>query len=209
MNEVFDRFDPDQNLFDQLNGSCDYYNIDEFNSLIPSSDVKGHLLLNYNIRSFNANGDKFAGFLGSLKCNVDFLALTETWNTVDNIDLCKLETFRDYHTYRSSARSGGVSLFISERFNSDKVANFSVCDINIESCAVKVHTHTGYVLILALYRPHSGTVEQFSQALDGISNHEISQRSEVIVVCGDININTSSQTTRDVNDLLSSIMVKK
>ena len=69
---------------------------------------------------------------------------------------------------------------------------------------MKYHTHSRYVLFFALYRPHSGTVDQFLRALEGILDHEISQRSEINGVCGD---NILNQSIQCVNDSLSSMQV--
>ena len=202
------RIDPDSNLFNQLDHECSYYDIDEFNSAFDSSGVKDYLLLNYNIRSFHKNGNVFIGLIESLTRELDIIVLTGTWNTEMNIDLCKLNGFHDYHTFRSSNRSGGVSVFVNERFKSENLDQFSRCDLNIESCVVKISLERGYILIVGLYRPHSGTVQDFISAFDEFFDDDIFKNSGMVLVCGDFNVNIMFQMNQDVICLLSSMRSK-
>ena len=65
------------NIEDLTNVGCLYYEVSEFNRLAGSQDSL--IILQQNIRSFNANFDTLSCFLDSLSQEVDILVLTETW----------------------------------------------------------------------------------------------------------------------------------
>ena len=112
-----------QNL-ESIDNQCKYYTIDQINSQnIISSDFT---LLNYNIRSFHTNGIQLECLLNNLNYNDILLTLTETWNHINNVNLCKIEGLAGFHTYRGNSRGGGVSIFCRTSYNAQKLDSFCV-----------------------------------------------------------------------------------
>ena len=90
-------------------------------------------ILNYNIRSFNANFDSFLPIVEQAKPYV--LILTETWFT-ENYHPSILN-FNAFHSIRPN-RSGGVSIFIINELNSRKIDELSYVNDNIEVCTSEI-----------------------------------------------------------------------
>ena len=118
MNSNLQNIDPDINLIGTATDLSKFFTIDEFNLSYPnslSSQNSAELfLINQNIRSFNANGDKFTAFLHSLKIEPSFLVLTETWNKPDLLELYNISNYDGVHTCRG--RGGGVSVYLKSKF---------------------------------------------------------------------------------------------
>ena len=112
--------DPDENIFKEHDHTSNYYTISDFNTGFKDLSEGNCLLLNENIRGFNTNGEHFKKILISLKLSPIFVILSETWKTQNNLDLCKLETHRGFHTYRSNIQSGGISVFTKDELVAKK-----------------------------------------------------------------------------------------
>ena len=137
-----------------------------------------YILLNQYIRSFKKNGEKFIDFLTLLNTTPSIIVLTETWNKSENINLCSIESYNGFHTYRNHIRSGGVSVFLRNSFKGEKVEEMSICDETIEICTVKVELTDGYQLVMGLYRPHSGTTTDFTDKLESLLENPLVQNSK-------------------------------
>ena len=117
-----DLLDPDTNHFDEFsensNGSfCSYISISDFNRKIQNYK-NGLSILNFNIRSFSGNFDGFICCFENFNSIPNILVLTETWFKANSIR--EINYFKDYHTVRSTHRSGGVSVYIKDNLNSKK-----------------------------------------------------------------------------------------
>ena len=107
MNRFDLHIDPDDNYYSLIaQESCQYFTLDEF-SVIPNN-IDNCSILNYNIRSFNANSATFEAMLDSVETDYDCIIITETWNTAENLELCRLDGFSSSHTYRQNLRRRGV-----------------------------------------------------------------------------------------------------
>ena len=176
-----DFIDPDLNYFGDVHNYSDhsqskYITIEEYNELMLNTD-RLFTIYNYNIRSYSANSNSFFSTFDSLSCYPDVLVLTETWFTPNyTVDL---PSYHSFHSTRNERRSGGVSVFISKKLNANKVSNLCFVNDTIEVCTVrcKVPLATTEVFIVAIYRPHSNTVENFINSLnfilDSIGNKRI------------------------------------
>ena len=69
------------------------------------------------------------------------------------------------HTLRVSGRSGGISVFCANSINEILVRDLTISDDVIESLCVSVKYDNAILYILAIYRPHSGTISDFSSRL--------------------------------------------
>ena len=58
LSERFQHIDPDVNLFNINNQPCNYFSLEDFNKASLSHSIYNSCLLNYNIRSFHAQGRK-------------------------------------------------------------------------------------------------------------------------------------------------------
>ena len=91
----------DHDSFGILNGSCDKFTPEQFNNKF-SSHGKKLFIMNFNIRSFNANFDQFSVFLNELSRLPDLIILTETWNS--DYKNAEIFGFKSFHCNRPSDR---------------------------------------------------------------------------------------------------------
>ena len=161
-----------------------YFSCDEFVELSGNS---GDFLtmLNFNIRSFHCNSVSFFSTLSQC-VYPEIFVFTETWFKRDNC--AEIPGYRSFHTCRSTARSGGVSIYVEDRYDSYSIPEFCYADESIEICTVCVHFNGAKNFIFGIYRPYSGTVENFICSLTNIlNNRKISNKPSFIL--GDFNIN--------------------
>ena len=83
---------------------------------------------------------------------------------------------------------GGVSLFISEDLSGDMVLDLSYCNKTIEICTCRVQLENKYIIILAIYRPFSDSVQNFLTVLESTLNHQTVKDASLVLVAGDLNI---------------------
>ena len=180
----YNDFDPDLNLIDHVMptesyGSL-YYTVDDFNDEVSKDEL---VLVSYNIRSFNRNFDSFEAMLSSLNVYPNVIVLSETWLSDD----VNMDGFKDFHTFRNDRRSGGVSVFCNESYNSEKLDEFCISTDEVESCAIKFEINNTKHIILAIYRPHMGTISNFNTRISEIISKFAP--NDLIYVVGDLNIN--------------------
>ncbi|KAI3381853.1 hypothetical protein SNEBB_006345, partial [Seison nebaliae] len=189
--------DPDDMFFDEINASLNidqqskYFNIDKYNSKFGSRS-EGMALINFNIRSYFCNREAFFGFMGSLCHSPQIICLTETWLHEGSVAEGRMEGYRGFHTFRDGRRGGGVSLFVSRDMQAHKIDQLSLCTETIESCVVSLSIGKDNLKIVAIYRPHSDSIENFSDALNSLLLHELLTNSPIIVT-GDFNIDLLRQ----------------
>lgn len=182
-------FDPDNNLWfyqSEYNADnlCKYYSI---SSLPVISNPELNIsIINYNIRSFHQNFETFEPILNLFDNPVDILVFSETWNNLSNFQLCKVQNYNSIHTMRENMRGGGVSIFCSNKFVMEKVDELSWCNSSIESCVGKITMGNKYIFIIAIYRPHSDSIENFTSIHENLLN-SIILKDELIILVGDMN----------------------
>ena len=195
VNDIGDEFmvniDPDLNHFGSFlsdEGICHTFSVEEFNNAIGelSSDI---FIFSMNIRSFHKHKNELFALLSTLICEPDVIILTETWLNLCDLELATLEGYGVFHTVRQDARSGGVSIYHKHKFNACLLDNLSLCNLNIESCCVTVDFGDVKINVVGVYRPHSGTVNQFISEIDGILNDvDVGGRTRLCIT-GDFNVN--------------------
>ena len=117
------------------------------------------------------------------------LTFTETWFHEGSGR--NLPDYRAYHTFRHSARSGGVSVYVNDKIPSQLVEEMPFSNNCIEVCTVEIQLNSKKYFIVAIYRPHSGTISSFVSALSQLlDNHNI--KSNINLLMGDFNINLLS-----------------
>ena len=208
MDSRLNDLDPDANIFNEHDYTSNYYTISEFNTEFEDLSEGNYFLLNANIRSFKTNGEHFKTFLASFKLSPSFVIFSETWNTRNNLELCNLETYRGFHTHRSNMQSGGISVFTKNELVAKKIDSMSICNDLIETCTVQVDLDEGYMIIIGIYRPHSGTILEFTEQLDGMCDLPIVQNSKFVILAGDFNINILNSSSLPVSNFMSTMQSK-
>ena len=199
--EQFRAIDPDINMYmtENQDNICKYYSIDDYNSIFTNSSNLANLrLVNYNIRSFFANGSQFECLLDTLIAKPNIIVLTETWNSADTENLCSLRNFTAFHECRAG-RGGGVSIFCDKNFSCSRIDIGPLPYTNFELCCVKILMETNkYVIILGIYRPPAGSILEFIENLEFLLDNGIFQNAEFVLVTGDININMGDNSSQEV-----------
>ena len=186
--------DPDLNFF-SANHECEFYSVNQYATLCSNSDRFKFKLLNFNIRSFHANFDKFEAFLETVNFFHDFIVLSETWSNSDTVSLTNIDGYLGFHTVRNEMRSGGISVYHSNKFQGHKIDELSMINDTIESCVVNINLNGKKLTIFGIYRPHSGSHENFIVMLDEMLHSPLIRDSEMILIVGDMNLNISDQSS--------------
>ena len=118
----------------------------------------------------------------------DVFIFTETW--YDGYSPFVIPGYVDYHSIRNG-RSGGVSIYIKNQINSSKIDAHSYANEFIEICTVKVSFNDNNLFICGVYRPHSGTIDNFTNALELVLSNNIFANAKC-VFGGDFNANLRS-----------------
>ena len=166
---------------DDLRYNCKSVSLTEYlNSFHNRSSFS---ILNYNIRSFNENFDKFScGFRSHDLPHV--LCLTETWfssNSTSNIP-----NYSGHHVIRDG-RSGGISFYVNNQFNSSIVSDFSYANPTIEVCTIEVNIGSSVIILIGVYRPHSDSITNFNAHLSTLLENQFFN-GRTCIFLGDINI---------------------
>ena len=194
-------YDPDLNYYNEVLDSISsqqeshYVSVEEINSCL-NVNSKSFNFLTYNIRSYSANSDYFFSMFNSLNLLPDCLNFNETW--FDENSQVEIDGYRSYHVVRSTGRSGGVSVFVRDKYFSKFISRFSLSNETIESCCIEVLVDGQVFAILAIYRPHSDSIDNFTRSLDDILSDSFFQ-NKVCVVMGDFNINLLNDTSPILN----------
>ena len=183
-----ENIDPDENFLGELDidCNCDYETLDAFGNIM-NEDHKFITILNYNVRSFSANIDCCLSQFDERNSLPNILVLSETWFTPGNIR--ELSGYSGFHTIReTNQRSGGISIYVGQSIFSYKIPSLCISNENIEICTVSVKFNNISQFILAIYRPHSGTIDNFISTLANVLEDRLI-RSKPCYIIGDLNIN--------------------
>ena len=93
----------------------------------------------------------------------DAFILTETW--YDGSSPIIIPGYIGYHSIRIG-RSGGVSVFVKNQIPSSKVDEHSYTNESLEICTIKISHNAKHLFICGIYGPHSGTIDNFTNALE-------------------------------------------
>ena len=207
-----DAVDPDANLF--LNASsCNYFTIANYNIEFPVSNQFS--LLNQNVQSFNSKKPQLETLIASANHSFHAMVLTETWNSVDNFNLCNIEGYNVVHSYRISPApsrggiGGGVSIFADcNLYKLKKIDHLSYCNQTIEACTAQIipknsNDKTAH-FIVGIYRPHTDSTDNFVLALQQLLS-DFTLQNKSVILAGDMNININGPPTGPSQNYLSSL----
>ena len=100
-----------------LDRSCsEYLTVSDFNDRMDGSNK--YSIFNYNVRSFCKNFDPFMGIFSEGNFP-DVMVFTETWFEPDTTQ--SIPGYQAYHSIRVGSRSGGVSVYVKNNFNSKQL----------------------------------------------------------------------------------------
>ena len=186
--------DPDENFFNEVygglseNGSL-YYSVTNVGAAIGAGAFS---IVSLNIRSFRKNYDVFQAVLSSANVSPDIMVFSETWLS-EPVDI---DGYVSFHSFRCERRSGGISVFIKDIYPANIMADFSVVNDTIESCAVRISLQNFFFNLVAIYRPHSDSISNFSDHLNSILGNDSLKDNSLLI--GDFNINLLDQESNEV-----------
>ena len=190
-----ENIDPDDNIINDYFESLDsdyqsrYFSVDTFSAEFGSNS-QCLSICNYNIRSFSSNSESFLDLLLSLKFQFSIIVLTETRFRPDNMR--EIEGYIGCHSVRTTGNCGGVSVYYRENlFTCNLITRLCFVNDDIETCVVEIKYKLRTVVIIAVYRPPSGSLLNFSNFISIIIN-SFSKLNDELVVTGDFNIDLIS-----------------
>ncbi len=167
--------------------NCKYYDADEFNTCVGSSNTSISLV-HVNLQSSFKNYGLLKAHLDLLSTNFDIIAISEAGK--DNHDRCAY-VFGDHYNYFYKAHAshkGGVACFIHKRLN--PVIRDDLLlenDTNLENMWIDVSEKTQKYVIGVLYRHPGYSTNSICKGLE-TNLTSIAKENKIGLVCGDINI---------------------
>jgi hypothetical protein len=156
---------------------------DYFNNLV---------VIQQNIRSMRKNFDLFSIEVLSLSKRPDIIILTEIWIEDNELYQYCLPNYNLYSKTNHSYRSGGVAVFISSQFTCHVINDFDIETADCLHLALSISDSMPITLdIIAMYRLQEYNATDFTNDLEVFLSKN---KSELLLICGDININTLDQT---------------
>jgi len=202
-----DAIDPDENFFNEISPNMEgnysqskYYTIDSFNRAFGGE--AGFTVMNYNVRSFNANGVQFTAMVGGLAVIPDVIILTETWLNENTAPLCNIDGFVSHHCLRQCGSGGGVSVFHRSDIRGIKLRDMCISNDISEICAVQLSLNGSEIFVFGIYRPPSAPVANFSDYVLNLL-HTLLITRKTVVVAGDLNINLLLSDSNCVKDFVN------
>ena len=116
--------------------------------------------MSINVRSYKANFEKFRVLFESTELVPDVLVICETWFVSDST--YEINGYMSQHVMRPGGRGGGISLYVRDDLDSIFIPELSYCDPTIEINSCKLTCESSEFIIIGVYRPHSGTIPNFS-----------------------------------------------
>ena len=149
-----DDIDPDSNALELFNVSCNYYLPSEIKNIIDKLELQNKfLVVHINARSLENKLNQVSLLTTSLNVDIDVIAVTESWETVDNADFLQIHGYLKVSNRRQDGRNGGgVALFINQKliFSVKDIVSATFESVFIEICNQKSKRKT---IIWAIYRP--------------------------------------------------------
>ena len=202
-----------------LNHSCKYYDLLDFNELIKDQ-TENFSVLSLNIRSLSNKFQEFKEFITDLSTNsfnFSAISLQETWIKNDKNNFLNMN---DYHPIisksRSTKRGGGVAFYLKSNFKFEVLNSLSeFIEGQFESLFIKVHLDKNKFKILGnIYKPPNSNIKLFNTIFFKILGKlEVEYKNaEEIILSGDTNINlinfdSHPETNLYLNNLLANSFI--
>ena len=127
----------------------------------------------------------FQFFWSHLGYDFNLLILTET--RFSRVCKSDIDNYTGWHSVRELGGGGGVSIYCCSRLFSNQLTDLSLVNDSIEVCTITVKVSNRVFIVIAVYRPPSGSLDAFSECLLTILNDNRVKDNEVILT-GDFNI---------------------
>lgn len=145
-----------QKLYD-CKPNCNYIYIDE----LKYSDNDTFSLFHMNIRSIPKNMNAFKEFvLSDSSVKFDVIGLTEVRLDSSLSSMYHLPGYSIYSNARN-VHGGGVALYVSDTYGVLLQNNLSFSLPSIETLAIEVNISSNRYLLICIYRPPNGKVNDF------------------------------------------------
>jgi len=194
--------DPDVNYFQQVgltnNIDCKYYMERSFAEQVSKHGVtdQSFSILHANLRSLPKNFDSFTAYITSLKHEFPVMGVTENWL---NDNLAQLYCLDGYNIInacrRDGRRGGGASLLLKDCLSYSVRPDLAIDCSDTDSLFVELNQgsnphidNKGKTIIGVVYRPPSGNVDSFNDALKATLN-KLNHKTDCLYLMGDFNIN--------------------
>ena len=204
--------DPDSNHYQYCNidSSCNYIYENELNTFTDKFDNDSLLIAGHNISSLPHNFDNFSFIMNdSLKRKIDIIGLCETKLTDDLTNLYNISGYDMFYNNKSR-NSGGLILYINDRFNSFKRNDLECKFDYIETLFVEISIKDKSFLVGQIYRRPGSNFDNFLTKMNDLLE-QISSENKICYLIGDFNIDISknlyvNHVTRFVSLLTSENM---
>ena len=175
--------------------SCNYYDIDSFNSnQILNNGIHNLSLFHLNARSIFSNYEEISTFISLTNIHFSVLGFTETWSHGNINSVLNIPHYNCIESFRSNKRGGGVCLYVSNELPFVKLSNISFFNDSVESLFIEINCDTlGKCTIGVIYRPPNISIDLFNNNLDIIFNTLSSNKNSYIM--GDFNVNLFDDNT--------------
>ena len=209
MANIPDQIDPDCNFFNDLYDSFPtanqslYYDYDSYNKLITDNN-KALNVMHLNIRSFYKHTDELETFLEILTETPHIIVLSETWLKDINCNTALITGYSAVHCTREHQNSGGISIYVRNDIDFKHLVHLTYSNNTIESLAIEISINNKPIIIVGIYRPHSDTIYNFTNALNNII-HDNSLSNKSVCITGDFNINLLNTDNNSVNNFIDNM----
>ena len=179
-------YDIDENIEPDIN--CNYYNVQEFQSIETSA--KDISLFHMNMKSLHLHFDELFTLIVNTDADFEIKALSETKDTVDS----PISTNADipgykFHNTPSKSAAGGVGIYVKSILTADKRLNLSTSTSDIETVWIEIQNKKSKnILCCCTYRYPSSKINKFNDFVQEIIT-KIENENKLVFVMGDININ--------------------
>ena len=176
--------------------NCKSYSIGEMNSSDNPINSNQSLISTFflNIDGNSSNFDNFATELSAIKHKFSIIGLAETNTDPENGNLYQLHGYSSCYQNRFfcnmkkqvKPKGTGVCLYVKNSLNYSKLDSLSLCTDHIETLFIKITSFQDSVTLGVVYRPPSGSIDQFNEAYEKILSNLMNTNSYIL---GDFNIN--------------------
>jgi hypothetical protein len=190
--------DPDKHFYNCQVSGDKYYLEDDFNDM--AIDNSRFSVLHINARSLKKNIDNIKLYLSMLNHSFSVIAISETWETLDNAIYFSLPGYSVISNARKvkSCRGGGVALYV--RDDIQFVERNELCVFangNFESVFVEiVKSAKRKQIVGCIYRAPDQDLDLFNHSFECLL-HEINSERAEYLLAGDFNINLLNCNTHD------------
>ena len=92
-------------------------------------------------------------------------------------------------------------MFLKSKYNAKYLQYISFCNTEIEICSAEIKLNSETIVIIGIYRPHSGTIVGFTNELGSVFSN-VCLLNKRCIIAGDFNINICSNSS-DIQEFIS------